>query len=204
MSPWLVLPMKSLREGKSRMAGVLDAQQRHDLLEHLLLRTLMRAAEFPGLSHTLLVSGCAQTRARAAGLGAMTLEETAGAGLNGALRQAQTELRRKNASRMLVIPCDLPLRKIDDLRHLADAAAPRRIAIAPDEDGEGTNGLCFEASLDFDFSFGPRSYARHVAQIHRAGLQHFAVNTPGLAFDLDLPQQLGRIEWERQPASNPR
>ena len=197
MSPWLVLPMKSLRDGKSRLACALDAQQRHELLEHLLLRVLERAAEFPGLGQTLLVSGCAQTLARVAGLGARILEETPGAGLNGALRQAQLELRRIGASRMLVIPCDLPLLETDDLRRLADGAALHRVAIAPDEDGEGTNGLCFEASLDFDFSFGPQSYARHVGHIRQAGLQHFAVNTPGLAFDLDLPQQLGRIEWAR-------
>jgi len=204
MKPWLVLPMKSLREGKSRLATALDARQRHELLEHLLLRVLERAAEFPGLGQTLLVSGCAQTRARAAGLGARTLEETPEVGLNGALRQAQEELCRRNASRMLVIPCDLPLLETDDLRRLADGAAARRIAIAPDESGEGTNGLCFDASLDFDFSFGPHSFARHVEQIRRVGLQYLAVRTPGLAFDLDLPQQLGRVEWALQPASSPR
>lgn len=201
--PWLVLPMKSLREGKSRLAPVLGPRQREELLEHLLRRVLERAAEFPGLAQTLLVSGCAQTRARAASEGVHTLEEAQGAGLNGALRQAQMQLRRVHAARMLVIPCDLPLLETDDLRRLADGAAPRRVAIAPDENGEGTNGLCFETSLDFDFSFGPQSYARHVEQIRRCGLQHLAVNTPGLAFDLDLPPQLGRIEWGRRAGAGP-
>jgi 2-phospho-L-lactate/phosphoenolpyruvate guanylyltransferase len=204
MNPWLVLPMKSLREGKSRLSSVLDSRQRNELLEHLLQRVLARAAQFPGLGQTLLVSGCAQTRARASGFGARTLEETPGAGLNGALRQAHLELRRVDASRMLVVPCDLALLEADDLRRLAGGAAARRIAIAPDESGQGTNGLCFDAALEFDFSFGPHSFARHVEQIRRAGLQHATVHTPGLAFDLDLPQQLGRIDWLCQPASSPR
>jgi len=201
--PWLVLPMKALREGKSRLACVLDPRQRHQLLEHLMLRVLERAAEFPGLGQTLLVSGCAQTLARAAGLGARTLEETPGAGLNGALRQAQMQLRRIHAARMLVIPCDLPLLESDDLRCLANAAAPRRVVIAPDENGEGTNGLSFDPALDFDFSFGPQSYARHVEHIRRCGLQHFEINTPGLAFDLDLPQQLHRVDWGRKAGCGP-
>ncbi len=195
MSVWLVLPMKSLREGKSRLACALDLQERHALLERLLLRTLERAAEFAGLQQTLLVSACAQTRARAARLGAHVLEEAPGAGLNGALHQAQRELRRVNATHMLVVPCDLPHLQADDLQRLADGAGARRIGIAPDELKQGTNGLCLDASMEFAFSFGPHSYARHVEHIRRAGLQHVSIETPGLGFDLDLPQQLERVAW---------
>lgn len=193
MNVWLVLPMKSMREGKTRLASALEPRQRHKLLESMLLRTLARAAEFAGLDRTLLVSGCAESRACAARIGARVLEETSGAGLNGALRQAQQELRRINASHMLVVPCDLPRLKVDDLRRLADAATTRCIGIAPDETGEGTNGLCLDTSLEFAFSFGPHSYARHVNHIRRSGLQHLSIETPGLAFDLDLPQHLARI-----------
>jgi len=194
MSVWLVLPMKSLREGKSRLAPVLDLQQRRQLLEYLLLRTLARAADFPGLQRTLLISGCSETRALAAALGTQVLEETTGAGLNGALRQAQRELRRQSVSRMLVIPCDLPLVEANDLLSLAEAGSAQCVAIAPDETRHGTNGLCFETSLDFVFSFGPDSYMHHVEQTNQLGLQHLSIENPRLAFDLDLPQHFHRSD----------
>jgi 2-phospho-L-lactate guanylyltransferase len=193
MSVWLVLPMKSLRDGKTRLSSVLDPQQRHDLLEYLLLRTLNRAAEFPGLPRTLVVSACAETRARAADLGARVLAETPGVGLNGALREAQLEVRRADVRNMLVVPCDLPLLEADDLQALAQAASAQCVAIAPDEAQRGTNGLCFDAMLEFGFSFGLDSYARHLEQIRQLGLQHLAVENPRLAFDLDLAQDLARL-----------
>jgi 2-phospho-L-lactate/phosphoenolpyruvate guanylyltransferase len=183
MSVWLVLPMKSLRDGKSRLAPALDPRQRRELLEYLLLRTLDRAAEFPGLQRTLVVSGCEETRVRSASLGAQVLEETPGVGLNGALREAQLELRRANARTMLVVPCDLPLLEADDLQALAQAAWANCVAIAPDEARQGTNGLCFDARQEFS----------HLTEIRRLGLQHLTVENPRLAFDLDLAQDLARL-----------
>jgi 2-phospho-L-lactate guanylyltransferase len=190
MSVWLIVPMKSLREGKSRLAPTLNPQKRHQLLEGLLLRTLERAAAFPGLERTLLVSGCNETLARAAGLGAQVLKERAGAGLNGALRQAQLALRHLDASQMLVVPCDLPLLEVKDLQRLAEAGSDHGIGIAPDRKREGTNGLCIEASLDFGFSFGPDSFALHLEQTKKLGLQETLVESAGLGFDVDLPEDL--------------
>ena len=198
MSVWLVVPMKSLREGKSRLAPVLDSTRRRAFLERMLLRTLERAARFPGLERTLLVSGCSETRTRAAELGAQVIEEGAGVGLNGALRQAQIEVRRLGASHMLVVPCDLPLLEADDLRRLAEPASAHSIGIAPDRVRQGTNGLCLEASLEFAFSFGPESFARHLEHVRQRGMQCVTVESAGLAFDVDLPEDLAHLgELER-------
>lgn len=198
MSIWLVVPMKSLREGKSRLAPALDPMQRRAFLERLLLRTLERAAQFPGLERTLLVSGCSETRTRAAEFGAQVLEESADAGLNGALRQAQLAVRRLGASQMLAVPCDLPLLQVEDLRCLAQAGSARSVGIAPDRTRQGTNGLCLDASLEFAFSFGPGSFVRHIEQVRQFGMQCVPVESAGLAFDVDLPEDLAHLsELER-------
>ena len=63
MSVWLVLPMKSLREGKTRLAPVLDITQRQALLERMFRHTLEQAALFPGLDRTLVITRCADARA---------------------------------------------------------------------------------------------------------------------------------------------
>lgn len=190
MSTWVVVPMKSLRDGKSRLAPVLDCSQRRVLLERMLLRTLERTAQFAGLERTLIVSGCGEARARAALFGVRVLEESAGVGLNGALSQAQLELRHLGASLMLVVPCDLPLLEAEDLRCLAASASAHCVGIAPDRARQGTNGLALDPSLKFNFSFGPESFERHLEQVRRLRTQCVCVDSAGLAFDVDLPEDL--------------
>lgn len=198
MSVWLVVPMKSLLEGKSRLAPALDHARRHALLERLLQHTLEQAAQFPGLERTLLVSACSEARARATGVGAQVLEERACVGLNGALRQAQLALRRLGAAHMLAVPCDLPLLAAEDLRRLAQAGSAHSVGIAPDRARQGTNGLCLEASLEFTFSFGPGSFLRHLEHVRQLRMQCVPVESAGLAFDVDLPEDLAHLgELER-------
>ena len=169
MSVWLVLPMKSLLDGKSRLAPALNPDQRRALLERMFKHTLDAAAKYPGLDRTMVVSGCAETRTRAGALGVQTLEEDTGAGLNGGVRQAQRALRRYGASHMMVVHCDLPRLEENDLRKLAQAGDSNRIGIAPDKVRQGTNGLSLAASVEFRFSFGPGSFALHLEEVRERG-----------------------------------
>ncbi len=188
-----MLPMKSLLDGKSRLAPALNLDQRRALLERMFKHTLDAAAKYPGLDRTMVVSGCAETRARAGALGVQTLEEDTGAGLNGGVRQAQRALRRYGASHMMVVHCDLPRLEENDLRKLAQAGDSNRIGIAPDKVRQGTNGLSLAASVEFRFSFGPGSFALHLEEVKRLGLQPQVVESAGLEFDVDQPEHLADL-----------
>ncbi len=202
MSVWLVVPVKSLRDGKSRLASALNPAERRALIEHLLARTLQQAAQFPGLDRTLLVSACEDARARAKSLGANVLEEHAPFGLNSALRQAQSALREHGATRMLMVSCDLPLLEAEDLRALARASSADAVALAPDRGRQGTNGVCLPISIAFDFSFGTNSFARHLDCARERNLRSTAVDRPGLAFDVDLPEHLDELRAVDAPLAN--
>ena len=192
MNPWLVIPVKSLRDGKTRLASALDPVQRREFMDRLLVHTLDQAAQFPGLERTLVVSACSETRIRASALGAHVLNES-GRGLNAALKLAHENLQQRSATQMLVVPCDLPLLGSEDLRYLSRLAMSEAIAIAPDRRERGTNGLCFDSSLDFSFEFGPGSYARHKHNARRLQRDHAAAISPGLAFDIDTPDDLAEM-----------
>jgi 2-phospho-L-lactate guanylyltransferase len=192
MSICLVLPLKSLRDGKTRLAGVLEGSERAALIGSLLEHVLQQAAQFPGLEQTILVSACAEARACAARYGTRVLEEKV-PGLNQALDQARITARTAGATKMLIVPCDLPLLTADDLRCLAAAASLQTIAIAVDRARAGTNGLCLPASAHFEFAFGVESYVRHRATVERLGLRIATVERPGLAFDVDTPEDLQRL-----------
>ncbi len=196
MNPWLVIPVKSLRDGKTRLAPALGPTQRRDFMDRLLTHTLSQAAIFPGLERTLVVSACGETHARAGALGAQVLNES-GCGLNAAVKQAQKVIRQRGATQMLVVPSDLPFVRSEDLQYLSDLAASNTIVIAPDRSVHGTNGLCFDAKLEFSFAFGPDSYARHTEHARQLQCADATASRPGLAFDVDTPDDLAEM-YQRQ------
>jgi len=196
MSTWLVVPVRSLKDGKRRLTPALDAGERAALVERLLVRTLEQAAEFPGLGQTLVVTACEAARACAVACGVRVLDDSGSGGLNDALAQARSTVEALGASRMLVVSADLPLLEADDLRACAQAAAGTTgttIALAPDRAREGTNGMCLPASCAFDFSFGPNSFVEHLDRVRRLNMHAAVVERAGLAFDVDLPAHLSEL-----------
>jgi len=193
MSTWLVVPVKSLRNGKSRLSAALDGVRRPQFLAWLLRRTLRQAAQFPGLDRTLVVSACEQARACATACGARVLQERAPGGLNSALEQAQRELQRLGASRMLMASCDLPLLSPADLEALAAAVSAETIAIAPDRSRQGTNAIGLDSAAQLAFGFGPGSFAHHLNGIRQIDKTAAIVERAGLAFDIDFPEDLGEF-----------
>ena len=74
-----------------------------------------------------------------------------------------------------------------------DAAADGpAVVIAPDRLGTGTNGLALSPPGIIGFRFGAGSFAAHRAEAQAAGVEPAVVVRPGLAFDLDTPEDLAR------------
>ena len=192
MNPWLVIPVKSLRNGKSRLASALGPAQRRAFMDELLIHTLAQAAAFPGLERTMVVSACAESRARATALGVHALDEN-GCGLNAAVKHAQSNVRQRGATQILVVPCDLPFLRTEDLRYLSQLATPNVVVVAPDRKSHGTNGLCFKATLNFGFEFGPGSFGRHTDNAQRLQHDPAIAMRPGLAFDVDTADDLAQF-----------
>ncbi|MGH2457081.1 MAG: 2-phospho-L-lactate guanylyltransferase, partial [Candidatus Limnocylindria bacterium] len=93
---------------------------------------------------------------------------------------------------LAVLHGDLPNLAVDDVRALVDAIPAAGVAIAPDRAESGTNGLALRPPDAIGFRFGPGSFAAHRAEARRAGLSLAVVRRPGLAFDLDTPDDLAR------------
>ena len=77
------------------------------------------------------------------------------------------------------------------------AAAPAgEIAIASDRHGTGTNAISLPLpeAEGFSFAFGPDSFARHQAEADRLGLRIEEIRSPGLARDIDEPEDLPDAE----------
>jgi 2-phospho-L-lactate/phosphoenolpyruvate guanylyltransferase len=114
--------------------------------------------------------------------------------LNRALTAGQAHAKSLGAAAILVLPADLPLLTLDDLRALVtplqepDPTRPA-LVLAPSHD-RGTNALLLRPPGVVPFAFGPRSFDRHRALAQAAGCAVSIVHTPSLTYDIDFPEDL--------------
>lgn len=186
---WLVVPVKPLDEGKSRLAATLSLDGRAALTRRWLLGVLQTAQASGCFAGQAVISRDAEVLALAAAQGAVPIHET-GDDLNAALEQARRYEAIAAADALLVLPSDLPLLTVDDLRGLCSRAAlGDGVVIAPSHDG-GTNALLLRPPQAIAYAFGAASYARHCAQAAAAGLPCYTYRSETLAWDVDYPEDL--------------
>jgi 2-phospho-L-lactate/phosphoenolpyruvate guanylyltransferase len=188
--PWLLLPVKSLRHGKSRLAGVFDDVERWELNRFLLGHMLEIAAEFPGLQRTVVVSDGDDTLSLARETGAHPLRHHGSRGLNAAVTKGVAELRSRGARKILVMPADLPLVDATDLREFVSRGSHRSVVLCRDRRLAGTNAILLPASARMKFCFGVLSYARHRCEVRRSGLVLRLHDNQRIAADIDVPSDL--------------
>jgi 2-phospho-L-lactate guanylyltransferase len=119
-------------------------------------------------------------------------------GLNAAIDIGRRWAAERGASGILVLFGDLPLLTGEDVRNLVRRDAP--IVLAPDRHGVGTNALMLRfgrarKGQSFTFHFGEGSYAAHVDEAHRLGLEAATSISSGTAFDLDMPEDMEALGW---------
>ncbi|PWH14202.1 MAG: 2-phospho-L-lactate guanylyltransferase [Ardenticatenia bacterium] len=181
-----IIPCKPYHQAKTRLANCLSLEQRIRLSRWLLRRTLHLVRRH--LSCLVVVSRDPQVLKDAIQYGGLPIEEE-GHDLNAALIQASQFVLTRGIAGTLILPIDLPFLNDKDVRALlhttVDAPA---VVIAPCQHGTGTNALLMRPPLLIPFQFGAASFARHVASAQAMGIQPVIVHTPGLAFDLDTPE----------------
>jgi 2-phospho-L-lactate guanylyltransferase len=190
---WAIVPVKRLREAKSRLSSILTRNQRATLGRALLAHTLDVLAARANLAGVLVVSADATALMLAKGKGALSLMESE-AGMNTALAQAAAWALAHGAEATLVLPADLPLLTPKDVAELLALAEPTpAVVLAPDRREQGTNALLSTPPGLIPYLFGPGSFARHTQACEARGVLYRIYRSPRVAFDIDLPEDLR--EW---------
>ena len=186
-----VVPIRSLRHGKTRLSPVLGDEARQTLLRGVAARVVSAAVDSDSIETVLVVSPDAETLAWAAGLGPAVVAAPQPEhlpGLNGAIAAGRAWALERGASAMISLFADLPLIVPDDIRGLVARVEP--VVLGPDRRGEGTNALLLRLvgrGPEFTFAFGEGSLTRHLGEARRLGLTVAVFEAPGIAFDLDRP-----------------
>jgi 2-phospho-L-lactate guanylyltransferase len=195
MTLWLIIPVKPLLLGKSRLSIILPPVERALLNRRLLLHTLDTIKGVAEIEQTLVISRDPTVLGIAQWSGARILLETGSPTLNRALTLATITARDGGASSILILPADLPLLSPQDISALTGLIQPSPVVvIAPDRRRQGTNALLVSPPGVIEYSYGPGSFQRHCDQARRVGVRLEIVDSPSLALDVDLPEDLALVK----------
>lgn len=191
MALWAIVPVKPLRRGKSRLAPVLSDDDRAELNQKLLTRTIDTLKQMPELVDVLVVSRDPEALSLARDHGARTLREDGAPQLNVALTRATVVAKSYNAEGVLILPADLPQVSKEDLAAMlaAGSEAPS-VVIAPDHHRSGTNALFVNPAGLIEYDFGEGSFHSHSEKAKVAGARLVVLELQSLAHDVDVPEDL--------------
>jgi 2-phospho-L-lactate guanylyltransferase len=168
-----VVPMKSMDLAKGRLSGVLDAAGRRALAQQMLDHVLATLRE-AGLGNVQVASADDGT-----------------GDLNADVAAAARRAQEQGASELLLVMADLPYLGAADIAALIEAGRTSDIVIAEAKDG-GTNALLLRPPtvLQFAFATSRPSAAFHADHARNVGIEPAFVRRPGLARDIDTPDDL--------------
>ena len=73
------------------------------------------------------------------------------------------------------------------------------MTLVPSRDGDGTNAMLFDPLDALAPSFGPGSFARHLAQAAARGIACRTLPLPGIGLDIDEPDDLAQLMRPHAP-----
>jgi 2-phospho-L-lactate/phosphoenolpyruvate guanylyltransferase len=182
----LVVPVKGLDRGKSRLRGAADGgvgdPERHaELALALALDTIDAARATPSVAEIVVVTDDATVAAALTGTGVRILRDEPAGGLNAAYRHGAAALPA--TLRIGALQADLPALKPDELEAALHTGARAFVA---DAAGTGTTLLLSPAGAPLDSRFGPGSAAAHTV----SGAVPITGDLPGLRRDVDTEADL--------------
>ena len=184
MNAHVLVPLKGLGRAKSRLAETLTAAERAALMLRLLER-VVEAIREAGIDRITLVT----SEPLAHGIAATWHDGDLP--WNKALATAIADVVVEEV--VAVISADLPFLQPGDVTALIEATPGRGVAVGRAFDG-GTNAVSMRPPGVLPTRFGePRSAALHAASARARGLECVLLDLPGLAFDVDRPADLDRM-----------
>jgi 2-phospho-L-lactate guanylyltransferase len=181
----VLIPMKPLAGAKERLAPALTPDERR-ALSLAMLEDVIAAAR--GFERVWVLNSDGEAAALAGDAGVEAVDDPApGQGLNPSLAAATSLAIEAGATGVLVVSADLPALTSGDLESLAVAGG---VSLAPDRSGLGTNALWRSPGDVIGVAFGSNSLAGHATLAWDAGVGALVVERPGLALDVDSPEDL--------------
>jgi len=189
----VLLPVKEFARSKHRLAGWLSSEER-ELLARTMFEDVWTMLRAVGAEHRLLViSSEPVVVARCREEGILCRVETEQRSHSDSVMAATAWAMSLGITSLLAVPIDTPAVTTDEISALTDLARRYAVVIVPSADGTGTNALLRTPPDAIAPRFGPGSCRLHAAQAEAKRLPHRVLAVPGLAADIDTPEDAGRF-----------
>lgn len=187
----VIIPVKG-ENPKGRLSPLLNPAQRRQLQIAMLEDTLQTIIKARMIGQTFVVSSDPQILEFVHRFGAGSIAEREDAGVTAAvLRGLEATV---SYARRLVIPADLPLLTVEDLK-----AAPMlaregaQVVLSPSETFDGTNMLLLARGVELPLHYDDDSFRKHFADAVAVGLRVAVYYSKGVGFDVDRPRDLHKF-----------
>ena len=197
---WCIIPIKILNQAKHRLRNVLCPEERQNFFMAMFEDVLSTMMSVPDFEQVAVATICPAARIIAKKYGATVLSTSQDEGQTASVRRSAEILDAKGISSMLVIPGDVPLVTVEEIKIVLELheKAPS-MTIVPAYDELGSNCIALSPPTAVPLSFGPNSYFPHLETARKLGLAMQTPKLPGLGLDIDTPEDL--LKLSRQTVS---
>ena len=184
----VLLPVKDFAQAKQRLSVSVDAETRAGLARAMLSDVLSVLGRARVPQRIVIFTACDEVIQMTRPFGFDVVLEKSVDGHSVAVNQMVDELSG-SCSRILSIAGDLPRLVPSEVDFALDAAS-EPITLIPSRDWTGTNGVVFISPARIAMDYGEGSFRRHLSKASAAGHRSDVMNLPGIAFDIDTPDDL--------------
>lgn len=192
----VVIPIKSLKQAKSRLKTVFPGRLRERLIL-CMLRDVITACRVAGVFYRWAVISADPVPGKVvADMDGIWLREAGRSlGLNKAIHQAVDWALSDGADALLVVSGDVPLARPEDFQQLVRRAADSKaeVVIVPEHGGNGTNALFQYPPGRIRACFGRNSRWRHRDAAEQVGASWLELPLSSLGRDVDTPEDVLRV-----------
>jgi 2-phospho-L-lactate guanylyltransferase len=184
----VLLPVKDFGNAKQRLAGALDGSTRAGLARAMCQDVFQALARTRVPERVIVFTAADEVTRMARSFGFDVVIEKLVDGHSAAVNQMVSELV-SNCARIVSIASDLPRLVPSEIDFALDAAS-EPVTLIPSRDWTGTNGVVFLSPARIEMEYGEGSFRRHLSKAAAAGHRADVMNLPGMAFDIDTPEDL--------------
>ncbi|MDW8061798.1 MAG: 2-phospho-L-lactate guanylyltransferase [Nitrososphaerota archaeon] len=187
-----VIPVKNLKNSKSRLSMIMDDEARANLTLTMLMDEL-RALEEAPIERIAIVSSDKKVESLAYEYGLEFIYDN-GLPLNESLKLASSWALEKGMQTMIILPVDIPLIEAEDIEAISEiislGCSRSTAVIAPCRRFDGTNLLALKPFNIFVFRFGKDSYRQHLYEAASLGFEVYVYLSETVSLDVDTVDDL--------------
>jgi 2-phospho-L-lactate/phosphoenolpyruvate guanylyltransferase len=189
----ILVPVKNLSGAKQRLASLLEQVTRTELAQTMLLDVLETLASWAGRPEAAVVTNDAFACELARRFGFEVIHDFANRSETDAVEMATLVCESRGVDFTLVVPGDIPLIQVWELERILRTAPEEGSVLCPAGDGRGTNAAFRRPAGLFPLRFGNDSFKPHLAAARATGKPAAVLSLPGVALDVDSPDDLRRL-----------